>query len=460
MAAERLVDLAGELTAGERLGDYKIISLIGEGGMGEVYLAEDTKLGRKVAIKLLKLRLGTANFVRHFHQEERILAGLTHPNIAQLYGGDVTKNGLPYFVMEYVEGARLDDYSRTKQLSISERLSLFRKVCSAVSYAHHRLVIHRDLKPSNIRVTVEGEPKLLDFGIAKLLDPATSEIEQTMTFAAVMTPDYASPEQVRGETMTTASDVYSLGVVLYELLTGQKPYKIDSRTPVNVARAITEQEPTKPSTAVAKRDGSSKIQIPSSKILRGDLDNIVLKALRKEPERRYASVGQFSEDIRRYLEGRPVIARKDTLGYRTSKFIGRNKIAVAAAVLIVLSLVGGIVTTTWQARATRLEKARTERVNVFLGQMLEYSNPLLKFSRNKGNETTMTQVLDEAAKRLESEEFSNQPEVKAELERIIAQSYRYQGRYDLAIRHLQEYVSLQSKLYSANHPKTLAASAN
>src|SRR5205807_2314901 len=214
--------------------------------------------------------------------------------------------------MEYVEGARLDDYARSKQLSISERLSLFRKVCSAVSYAHHRLVIHRDLKPANIRVTVEGEPKLLDFGIAKLLDPATSEIEQTMTFAAVMTPDYASPEQVRGETMTTASDVYSLGVVLYELLTGQKPYKIDSRTPVNVARAITEQEPTKPSTAIRARDSKtetrdsvdSQFTIHDSRALRGDLDNIVLKALRKEPERRYASVGEFSEDIRRHLEGR------------------------------------------------------------------------------------------------------------------------------------------------------------
>ncbi|HWY50977.1 MAG TPA: protein kinase [Chthoniobacterales bacterium] len=358
--AERLVDPTGELTAGEQLGDYKIISLIGEGGMGQVYLAEDTKLGRKVAIKLLKLGLGTGSFIRHFHQEERILAGLTHPNIAQLYGGDVSSKGLPYFAMEYVDGARLDDYCRDHRLSIADRLKLFRKICSAVSYAHHRLVIHRDLKPANIRVTVEGEPKLLDFGIAKLLDPTTSEMDQTMTFAAVMTPDYASPEQVRGETMTTASDVYSLGVVLYELLTGQKPYKIDNRTPVNVARAITEQEPARPSTAIAKiSDSQSEIRNP--KLLRGDLDNIVLKALRKEPERRYASVDEFSEDIRRYLEGRPVIARKDTLGYRTSKFVARNKIAVAAAVLIILSLIGGIVTTGWEAHRANQQRARAER---------------------------------------------------------------------------------------------------
>ena len=355
--AERLVDPAGELKAGQQLGDYKIISLIGEGGMGEVYLAEDTKLGRKVAIKLLKLGLGTANFIRHFHQEERILAGLTHPNIAQLYGGDVTKNGLPYFVMEYVEGARLDDYSRSKQLSISERLSLFRRICSAVSYAHHRLVIHRDLKPANIRVTIEGEPKLLDFGIAKLLDPGTAAIEETMTFASVMTPDYASPEQVRGEIMTTASDVYSLGVVLYELLTGQKPYKIDNRTPTAIARAITEQEPTKPSSAAV----SHKSEIRNQKILRGDLDNIVLKALRKEPERRYPSVDQLSEDIRRHLEGRPVIARKDTLGYRTSKFVARNKIAVAAAAVVIVSLIGGIATSGWEAHRADQQRARAER---------------------------------------------------------------------------------------------------
>jgi eukaryotic-like serine/threonine-protein kinase len=352
--AELLADERTGLQPGDALDGYKIVSLLGEGGMGEVYLAEDTSLGRKVAIKLLKYGLGTANLVRHFHQEEQILAGLTHPNIARLYGGAVTTHGLPYFVMEYVEGKRLDDfcrdnYRRSGSDSIAQRLELFRKICSAVSYAHQRLVIHRDIKPANIRVTSEGEPKLLDFGIAKLLDPATSAIEHTMTFAAVMTPDYASPEQVRGENITTASDVYSLGVVLYELLTEQKPYKIDNRTPGNVVRAITEQEPTKPSTAIAKGAGDSKTQISNPKLLRGDLDNIVLMAMRKEPERRYPSVAQFAEDIRRHLAGRPVIARKDTLGYRASKFVARNKIAVAGAVLVILTLIGGLIATGWEA---------------------------------------------------------------------------------------------------------------
>ena len=215
---------AGELHPGDILGDYRIVSLLGEGGMGEVYLADDTHFGRQVAIKLIKQGFGTKEFVRHFQQEERILAALNHPNIARLYGGAVTPKGLPYFVMEYVEGIPLETYAAQHSLSIRERLALFRKVCAAVSYAHQNLVIHRDLKPPNIRVTAEGEPKLLDFGIARLLDPETSQTEnQTVLAVRAMTPNYASPEQLRGERMTTASDVYSLGVVLYELLAGQKP---------------------------------------------------------------------------------------------------------------------------------------------------------------------------------------------------------------------------------------------
>ena len=231
MNAQLLDDETGALKIGEALGDYRILSLLGEGGMGEVYLAEDATLGRKVALKLVKSGLGRANLLRHFRREEKILAGLTHPNIARLYGGAVTPDGIPYFVMEYVEGERLDRYCDARKLKLPERLQLFRKICSAVSYAHQHLVIHRDIKPANIRVTAEGEPKLLDFGIAKLIDPQTDSIgEATMTLQRVMTPEYASPEQVRGEEVTTASDIYSLGVVLYELLTGQRPYRIKTRS--------------------------------------------------------------------------------------------------------------------------------------------------------------------------------------------------------------------------------------
>jgi eukaryotic-like serine/threonine-protein kinase len=363
--AASIAEESGELKPGELLGEYKILSLLGEGGMGEVYLAEDSNLHRQVAIKLVKAGLGRAGLLRHFQREERILAALTHPNIARLYGGAVTPGGLPYFAMEYVEGERLDSYCESHSLTIPERLELFRKICAAVSYAHQHLVIHRDIKPANIRVTAEGEPKLLDFGIAKLVDPQSDPIgEQTMTLQSVMTPEYASPEQVRGEGVTTASDIYSLGVVLYELLTGHRPYRIKSRRPEEVARAICDEQPTKPSTAA--RDGNSKFG-PSrtgtrnSKLLKGDLDNIILMAMRKEPSRRYAFVGQFSEDIRRHLEGLPVLARKDTAGYRASKFVRRNRIGVSAAALVVLSLVGGIIATSWEARVARMERSKAER---------------------------------------------------------------------------------------------------
>jgi non-specific serine/threonine protein kinase/serine/threonine-protein kinase len=357
-AGEVVLDQIGELRVGQSLGDYKIVSLLAEGGMGEVYLAEDTALDRKVAIKLIKAGLGATSFVRHFRNEQRILAGLNHPNIARLYDAAITNEGLPYFVMEYVEGARIDGYCRANSSSLGERLQLFLKVCAAVGFAHRHLIIHRDLKPANIRLTPEGEPKLLDFGIAKLLDPETASMaEQTMTLQALMTPDYASPEQVRGETMTTASDVYSLGVVLYELLTGQRPYRLTSRRPDEIARAIREQEPTRPSSAA----GSAPSAIQNPKLLRGDLDNIVLKAIRKEPERRYQSMRQFAEDIERHLDGRPVTARKDTIGYRGEKFVRRHAVGVAAAALVLLTLIGGVIATLVEAQHAEKERALAER---------------------------------------------------------------------------------------------------
>jgi tetratricopeptide (TPR) repeat protein len=355
-----------------RLGNYKIIKEIGRGGMGAVYLAEraDEQYQKRVAIKLIKRGMDTDAVLRHFRSERQILANFDHPNIARLFDGGTTESGLPYFVMEYVEGLPIDEYCDRHALSITERLKLFCEVCAAVSYAHRHLVIHRDIKRSNILVTAEGLPKLLDFGIAKILQQGNEpETLATMTGLRVMTPEYASPEQVRGESVTTASDVYSLGVVLYELLTGQLPYRFASLSPNDVARAITEQEPTKPSTAVAEGDSrienresrDSRFTVHDSSALRGDLDNIVLMALRKEPERRYQSVEQFSEDIRRHWEARTVLARKDTVGYRVGKFVRRNKVATAAAALVFLSLLGGVIATTWQAHRAKAAKARAER---------------------------------------------------------------------------------------------------
>jgi serine/threonine protein kinase len=360
-----------DLLTGQTIGHYKISKLIGTGGMGAVYLAQraDQQYEKRVAIKLLKRGMDTDSVLRHFRNERQILASFDHPNIARLLDGGATESGLPYFVMEYVEGLPIDAYCESQGLSIIERLNLFRHVCAAVIYAHRHTVIHRDIKPSNILLTNDGVPKLLDFGIAKILQPGDwAQPLATMTGLRLMTPEYASPEQIRGQPVTTATDVYSLGVVLFQLLTGQKPYRLKTRTTEEISRAITEEEPLRPSSVVAKRDGNSKLEIRNSKSLKGDLDNIVLMALRKEPERRYQSVEQFSEDIRRHLEALPVLARKDTLAYRSSKFVRRNKAATAAAVLVFLTLLGGIIATTWQAhRATvqeaiaRAEKNRAER---------------------------------------------------------------------------------------------------
>lgn len=351
-----------ELAAGDVVDNYKVMSLLGAGGMGEVYLAEDMKLERRVALKVVKRGVGSPGILRHSRKEQKILAGLNHPNIARLYGTGITPSGSPFFVMEYIEGERLDIYCRNHDLSIPDRLALFRKVCGAVSYAHQNLIIHRDIKPANIRVTPDGEPKLLDFGIAKLLDPETPALaESTMTVAALMTPEYASPEQVCGENITTVSDVYALGVVLYELLIDRRPYAITSRNPAEIARIITEQQPIRPSIAVTATNGTPHYKASTSKLLKGDLDNIVLKTLRKEAGRRYASVAQVSDDIRRYLEGRPVTARKDTVGYRAIKFVKRNKIGVAAAAVILLSLVAGIAATAVEARRANQQRARAEK---------------------------------------------------------------------------------------------------
>lgn len=355
-----------------RLGNYKIVKEIGRGGMGTVYLAEraDEQYEKRVAIKLIKRGMDTESVLRHFRNERQILASFDHPNIAHLFDGGTSGEGLPYFVMEYVEGVPIDRYSYSNGLAIVERLKLFREVCAAVSYAHRHAVIHRDIKPSNILVTSDGAPKLLDFGIAKMLEPGDgSDALMTATGTRPMTPEYASPEQVSGQAVTTSTDVYSLGVVLYELLTGHLPYRFASRSPLDVSRAITEQNPERPSTAIRNRDSrsengdptDSRFTIRDSRLLRGDLDNIMLMALRKEPARRYQSVEQFSDDIRRYLEARPILARKDSVGYRAAKFVRRNRTATAAAALLLISLILGLVGTTWQARRAKMEKARAER---------------------------------------------------------------------------------------------------
>jgi eukaryotic-like serine/threonine-protein kinase len=354
-SSEMAEKVVAAVAPGQLIGAYRIVREIGRGGMGAVYLAEraDEQYQKQVAIKLIKRGTDTESVLRHFRNERQILASFDHPNIARLFDGGTTKDGLPYFVMEYIEGIAIDQYCEKQPLAINQRLKLFLQVCAAVSYAHRHTVIHRDIKPSNILVTSDGVPKLLDFGIAKVLQ-ASDGAASLMTFTGVrpMTPEYASPEQVRGELVTTASDVYSLGVALYELLTGTSPYRFTSHAPRDVERAITEQEPIRPSTATGLHHNQHG-ELGNRKLLRGDLDNILLMALRKEPARRYQTVDQFAEDIRRHLESRPVLARKDTIGYRTRKFVRRNKAATLAATLVFLSLVAGLIATTWEANRAK-----------------------------------------------------------------------------------------------------------
>ena len=334
----------GVFTSGAVIGEYEIVSLIGKGGMGEVYLANDRRVTRQVALKLVRGGLDRETLTRRFQREQQLLAALNHPNIGQLFETGVTSEGSPFFAMEYVAGTRLDQFVRREKIDLPAKLALFRKICSAIAYAHQHLVIHRDIKPANILVTGEGEPKLLDFGIAKLLDEmAEDEAEQTLTIQRMLTPEYASPEQVRGERITTTSDIYSLGVLLYELLTEAKPYRLTSRRPEEISRAITGQEPVPPS-----ENPDSKIE--NRKCLRGDLDNIALMALRKEPERRYASANALSQDIRRYLEGLPVHARKDTFGYRATKFVKRNRAGVVVASVAAAAVVGAFCLTLAEKR--------------------------------------------------------------------------------------------------------------
>lgn len=455
-AAQRMAPLIVESDPDEpeeeRVGVYRIVSRIGRGGMGSVYLAEraDGQFQQQVALKIIRRGLDTEDILSRFLYERQILASLDHPNIARLYDGGMTTDGRPYFVMEYVDGVPLDQYCNTHRLTPQHRLELFRTVGRTVQYAHQNMVIHRDLKPSNILVTQTGEVKLLDFGIAKLVDEEAMPLTrpQTTDGLRLMTPEYASPEQVRGLPVTTATDVYALGVLLYELLTGRRPYEISERVQREIERVILEEEPTRPSTAISRVTPDTEPAAtttpppaPASitethavslnklkKILSGDLDNIILKALKKEPERRYGTVDQLLGDVRNYLDGLPVSAHRDSLGYRTLKFVQRHKVGVAAASVIALLgmavFVFSLVTAS-QARQlaeerdrVALEAEKAERVQAFLISIFDVADP----GKTDGQQVTARDILEQGVVRIE-EELAEQPALKAELLDAMGEVY-------------------------------------
>jgi serine/threonine protein kinase/tetratricopeptide (TPR) repeat protein len=522
------------LPPGHRIGPYRLVRELGHGGMGNVYLAEraDDQFEKRVAIKVVKRGMDTAAVLGLFRHERQILAALEHPNIARLFDGGTTDDGRPYFVMEYIEGTPIHDYCDAHALPVNDRLRLFQRVCAAVSYAHQHLVVHRDIKPSNILVAAAGEPKLLDFGIAKMMH-AESGHDTLATAGAFrpMTPEYASPEQVRGLPSTTLSDVYSLGVLLYELLVGRPPFGFATRTPEEVARIIATVDPPRPSDLLGRKaaagqpdqpvpvEGVSAARATTPDRLRrqvhGDLDTIVLTALRRDRDRRYQSVEQFSEDISRHLTGLPIRARRDAALYRTVKFIRRNRLAAGAVAVVFATLVIGMAATSWEAiRASRAEKAalveRNRATAAELGATSERDRALraeqvatservrAEQERNRAVEAskradsqsavaravsdflqndllaqadsraqagpttkadpnlTIRGALDRAAGRIAGK-FDADPTIEASVRQTIGMTYRALTLYSEAEPQLERAVELRRRLLGAHHAETLSS---
>ncbi|MCO6512106.1 MAG: serine/threonine protein kinase [Aridibacter famidurans] len=500
-AAVRFATLLGdegpEADPGQLIGKYRVIRELGVGGMGAVYKAErvDGEIRQVVAIKLLRREFNTAEIRKRFEREIRIQAALDHPGIARMIDSGTTGDGIPYLALEFIEGSSIVDYCEKDALPLRERLKLFNKVCDAVAFAHRNLVVHRDLKPSNILVTAEGEPKLLDFGISKLLSD-TGEETHTITRMGVMTPEYASPEQVTGKSVSTSTDVYSLGVILYEILTGERPFRLGDGGENAVLRDVLETEPERPSgvaerrllhgprsasaNGTARRDGEHgepetresgnadtaehepvtvRLSCAASpKQLRGDLDNIVLKALRKEPERRYRTVDQLSTDIWNHLDGLPVSARPATLGYKASKFVSRHRTGVALGFVIVLLIVAGVVAALWQARIANAEAERAKKTSEFLQRILNFSNPSwISSNPEQDRNVTLSSALDEALNRIGTE-LEGEPEIQADIQFTLGKSFVYQGRTDRAEEILLSAIEKYDSVYGEPNVNSMRAS--
>jgi serine/threonine-protein kinase len=402
----------GAPQAGDSVGPYRLVRLLGEGGMGSVWLAErsDMLVKRQVALKLPHLAWRRARLAERLEREREILVALNHPNIARLYDAGISADRQPFLALEYVEGERIDAYCTRKTLDVPARLRLFLQVARAVAHAHANLIVHRDLKPTNILVTEAGEVKLLDFGIAKLLeDGQVQETKLTQLAGRALTPDYAAPEQILGQPIGTAADVYSLGVVLFELLAGARPYKLRRDSRAALEEAIVQADVSRPSSVAA----DAKLK----KRLAGDLDTIVLKALKKAPAERYGTVDALADDIERHLDRRPVRAQADRWWYRAHRFVLRNRVAVGAASSVAVALIAGAGVAVWQAHTALAEKQRAEQVKDFIASLLKDASP---YRRAKPGEVTALDMLRRARERLNSE-LGAQPEVRLELLSILGQ---------------------------------------
>src|SRR5450432_2173694 len=436
----------------KEIGPYRILRLLGEGGMGVVYLAERSDLGTQVAVKVLRDAWLSPARRERFATEQRTLAQLNHPSIARIYDADILDDGTPWFVMEYVDGSPLTSYCRKLDCSVKQRLQLFRSVCEAVQHAHSHAVIHRDLKPSNILVKNDGSVRLLDFGIAKQLESLDFAVDQTMTGLRMMTPAYASPEQVRGERVGISTDVYSLGVILYELLTGQLPFDLSGLTPAEAATVITEHESGKPSAALKRNAGAADFRFLSlGKTAWADLDGLCLNALHKDPSRRYASVEALIRDIDHYLNGEPLEARPDAWQYRIVKFSRRNQRAVAATAISVFLIVGLVVFFTLRVAKARdaalAEAARTQRIQQFMINLFQGGDA----AAGPSESLRVITVVDRGVQ--QAKNLSRDPKVQAELYENLGSIYQKLGKFDEADGLLLSALDRRKSLFGADSPE-------
>ncbi len=439
-----------DLAVDERVGVWRVIREIGHGGMGTVYLVQraDGQFVQKGALKLVRGLGASDDIGRRLRRERRILASLTHANIARLLDGGQTADGRPYLVMEYVEGSRIDQHCDARHLGVDQRLELFLRVCAGIKHAHHNLVVHRDIKPANIIVTADGEVKLLDFGIARLLTATDADPEAlTQTVTTILTPEYASPEQVRGQPVTISSDVYQLGLLLYELLTGVKAQASSHGSPAALEQAICEHLPIRPSARVSGSPAVAAARGVSSgalaRKLSGDLDTIVLCALRKEPDRRYSSVDELSADVQRFRIGRPVRAQVDSVAYRTRKFVARHRAAlfwIAALLSIAVATLPAVVS---ERLRTAREASRAEQVEQLLANMFAFATP-------RATQPPTASLYVDHAEGLVRTELAAQPHSQARLLLVIGQVYNALGQYDASIRVLDQSLALRRTLFGEN----------